>query len=453
MTDRTFHIITFGCQMNVADSDWLRRSLTGLGFSEAPFGEAGVYILNTCSVRDKAEHKVYSELGRIRHLTGNSPDILIGVGGCVAQQVGKKLFSRFSQVRLVFGSDGIASAPQAIDRLAHQRSLRISLLDFADQYEERDTRWSATETAPPSAFVSIMQGCDNYCAYCIVPYVRGRQRSRAPQAVLDECRALLERGTREITLLGQNVNAYGLDGGSGGASFSDLLHQVAALPGLARLRFVTAHPKDLGDDVIQAFRDLPVLASRLHLPLQSGSNRILKLMGRRYDCERFRSIVDRLRAARPGIHLSTDVIVGFPGETEEDFEQTMSFLREIGFAGSFSFAYSDRPGTKAALLPDKLDKPAKLARLARLQDWQYNYAWGILKGLVGETVTVLLEDLCPSDGQGGELWSGKEERGHSVTVRCTGPAPAKGWRGAMLPTRVTEAGMHALRGEQCGEGW
>ena len=452
MVQRSFHIITFGCQMNVNDSDWLTRSLTALGFSPAPFGEAGVYILNTCSVRDKAEHKVYSEIGRIRHLTGASRDVLVCVGGCVAQQVGEKLFSRFPQVRLVFGSDGIAAAPQAIDRLVGNRTLRTSLLDFADQYEERGDSWTEA-TAQPSSFVSIMQGCNNYCAYCIVPYVRGRQRSRAPEAVLDECHALLGAGAREITLLGQNVNAYGHDGGSSGASFTDLLYQVAALPGLARLRFVTAHPKDLDESTIEAFARLPILAPRLHLPLQSGSERILKLMGRRYDLARFRSIVDRLCAVRPDMHFSTDIIVGFPGETEEDFAQTLAVMHEIGFVSSFSFPYSDRPGTRAAMLPDKVDKAVKLARLSRLQEWQHDFAWKTLKTLVGGQTTVLLEDPCTKSAEDGELWFGKEDRGHNVTVRISGPAPARGWRGAMLPVRIVDAGRQTLYAEQCGEPW
>lgn len=452
MIQRSFHITTFGCQMNVNDSDWLIRSLTALGFVEAPFGEAGVYILNTCSVRDKAEHKVYSEIGRIRHLTGASRDVLVCVGGCVAQQVGAKLFSRFPQVRLVFGSDGIASAPQAIDQLVGNNSLCTSLLDFADQYEERSDNW-ADAAAHPSSFVSIMQGCDNYCAYCIVPYVRGRQRSRTPEAVLDECRVLLRAGARELTLLGQNVNAYGQDGGSGGATFTDLLYQVAALPGLARLRFVTAHPKDLDDGTIEAFARLPVLAPRLHLPLQSGSDRILKLMGRRYDLARFRSIVGRLRAVRPDMHFSTDIIVGFPGETEEDFAQTLAVMREIGFVSSFSFPYSDRPGTRAAMLPDKLDKELKLTRLAKLQEWQHAFAWQTLKDLVGGHTTVLLEEACAKEHGEGEFWYGKEDRGHNVTVRLSGQAPAGGWRGAMLPVRIVDAGRQTLQAEQSGEPW
>ncbi len=448
----TFHITTFGCQMNAADSDWLSRSLVARGFVPVPAEKASIHILNTCSVRDKPEQKVYSEIGRIRSVTGNSPDVLVCVGGCVAQQVGEKLFRRFSQVRLVFGTDGIASAPDAIARLTEEKRLRISLIDFADRFEERDFALDGG-TVPPAAFVNIMQGCDNFCAYCIVPYVRGRQKSRDADAVLAECRALLERGAREITLLGQNVNAYGLDlpgrPGKGRSAFGELLYRVAALPGLSRLRFVTPHPKDMGPDMGDAFAELPVLAPRLHLPLQSGSDEILRRMGRKYDTARFLALVEGLRAARPEMHFSTDIIVGFPGETEAQFEETLAFMEQVGFAGSFSFAYSDRPGTRASLLPGKLDKETKFARLARLQAWQYAFTANILDAMKGRTVRVLLEGEAVSKEPlpGAVYWQGREERGHSVIVRMTREAPAGGWRGETVPVRVTGSSMHGLKGD------
>ncbi len=447
MSERTFHITTFGCQMNAADSDWLRRSLSNLGFAEGPADTAAVRILNTCSVRDKPEQKVYSEIGRIRSATGDDPGVLVCVGGCVAQQVGKKLFGRFKQVRLVFGTDGIADAPAAINRLVDEPQLRMSLLDFTEHYEERDLSLQK-EAVPPAAFVSIMQGCDNFCAYCIVPYVRGRQKSRSMNAVLAECEALLGRGAKEIMLLGQNVNSFGHDTGEG--SFAQLLYKAAALPGLARLRFITPHPKDLGPDVVQAFADLPVLSPRLHLPLQSGCDRILKLMGRRYDKARFMDIVRALREARPEMHFSTDIIVGFPGETGEEFEETLAFMQEVGFAASFSFAYSDRPGTKAAMLADKLDKKTKLERLSRLQKWQFEYSRQILEGMLGQTINVLLEQPAGARDPipGAEYWQGREERGHTAIVRVTKDAPAGGWAGAIIPARVTGSSMHGLKGDQ-----
>ena len=452
----TFHITTFGCQMNAADSDWLNRSLVARGFVPVSAEEASIHILNTCSVRDKPEQKVYSEIGRIRSFTNNSSDILVCVGGCVAQQVGEKLFKRFSQVRLVFGTDGIASAPDAIARLAGEKRLRMSLIDFADRFEERDIALDG-EGTPPSAFVNIMQGCDNYCAYCIVPYVRGRQKSRDAEAILVECAAYLARGAREITLLGQNVNAYGNDldvrPPNGRSPFGDLLYQVAALPGLCRLRFITPHPKDMGPDMPQAFADLPVLAPRVHLPLQSGSDAILKRMGRKYDTDRFMELVTALRAARPEIHFSTDIIVGFPGETEDQFQETLAFMEKVGFVGSFSFAYSDRPGTRASLMVDKLDKQTKLERLARLQNWQYTYARTILDAMLGDTVQVLLEGeaVAKEPVPGAEYWQGKEARGHSVIVRMTRDAPEGGWLGRIVPVLVTGSSMHGIKGDLVSE--
>ena len=336
MIDNSFHIITFGCQMNVHDSQWLARALEARGFCEAPLEEARVVVVNTCSVREKPEQKVMSTLGRIRQVTGNSPRVLVAVTGCVAQQLGEKLFSR--QVRLVAGSDGISGAPQAIERLLDEPALRLSLLDFTSHYVEREP--GADTPSAPVGFVNIMQGCDNFCAYCIVPYTRGRQKSRLTPAILDECRHLLDRGAREITLLGQNVNAFGRDTHGDGVSFAALLEKVAALPGLKRLRYVTPHPKDMGPEDVAAFANIPQLCPRLHLPLQAGSDAVLKRMGRKYDSARYLELVASLRDARPDIALSTDLIVGFPGETEEDFAATLELMRASDFMSSFSFCYS-----------------------------------------------------------------------------------------------------------------
>lgn len=516
----TFHIQTFGCQMNASDSDWLCRSLKARGFVEGPFEKATLYIINTCSVRDKPEQKVYSELGRIaRHCKVNKREgITVCVGGCVAQQVGPKLVSRFPQVRLMFGTDGIARAPEAISRLMEEPKLRLSLLDFIDHYEERaDARIeafsarknglpaaesgpdaaneaNADDKTPAAAFVNIMQGCDNYCTYCIVPYVRGRQKSRKTDAILRECAALIESGAREITLLGQNVNSFGQDKEGDGVSFAELLYKVAALPGLERLRFVTPHPKDIAPEVIEAFAELKNLCPRLHLPLQSGSDRILKAMNRRYDTARYLDIVSRLRKARPDILLTTDIIVGFPGETEEDFEATMRIMREAGFASSFSFVYSDRPHAKAVLLPGKVERTVALERLARLQEWQNQTSDGILENMVGKTSIILIEgksrwnilldehsppapqrekDDCRANAgqttvrrkteaprQGDlplEAWQGKTPQGFIVNVNLAGEPvgnyPARGWEGAMLPVRIEASAKHSLKGIQAGTPW
>lgn len=521
MTATIFHIQTFGCQMNASDSDWLSRSLKARGFVEGSFEEASLYIINTCSVRDKPEQKVYSELGRIaRHCKVHKRrGVTVCVGGCVAQQVGAKLVSRFPQVRLVFGADGIARAPEAISRLMEEPRLRLSLLDFMDHYEERgDSRIESfkavekgeagpVERAPAAAFVNIMQGCDNFCSYCIVPYVRGRQKSRKPEAVLRECRALLAGGAREITLLGQNVNSYGQDKEGDGTSFAQLLYKVADLPGLERLRFVTPHPKDIAPEVINAFAELGCLCPRLHLPLQSGSDRILKAMNRRYGVARYMDIVESLRKARPDILLTTDIIVGFPGETEEDFQATMRVMREAAFASSFSFVYSDRPHAKAVLLPGKVDRNVALDRLSRLQEWQNQANDRILEDMVGKSCIILIENksrwnvlldeeaqASPEPGpdsqkngrgalhgagevksQGShttvernneasrqgeapfEAWQGKTPQGIIVNVNLAlepvGNYPARGWEGAMLPVRIEAAAKHSLKGVQAGEPW
>lgn len=479
-----FHIQTFGCQMNAGDSDWIARSLLARGFVEAPFDEASIYILNTCSVREKAEQKVYSELGRIaRHAKVHRREgVTVCVGGCVAQQAGARLASRFPQVRLIFGTDGVARVPEAIGRLLEDARLRLKLLDFADSYEERDRTWldaaadGTGQPVPTAAFVNIMQGCDNFCTYCIVPYVRGRQKSRAPAAVLDECRALLAGGAREITLLGQNVNSYGQDSGADGVSFSGLLRRVADLPGLERLRFVTSHPKDIAPEVIAAFAELPALCPRLHLPLQSGSDAVLRAMNRRYDTARYREIVAALRKARPDIVLTTDIIVGFPGETESDFQATMAMMREVGFAASFSFIYSDRPGAKAALLPGKVERAVALERLSRLQEQQNQASDKQLASLEGEDCVILLESKSrlhallregesagpgsgrSRDGQpeGVECWQGRTAQGFIVNVELPS-APEqgarRGWQGAMLPVRIEAAARHSLKGRQTGVPW
>ena len=508
--------------MNANDSDWLARSLKTRGFTESGFDDADIYILNTCSVRDKPEQKVYSELGRIARMckVRGRRNVTVCVGGCVAQQVGAPLIRRFPQVRLLFGTDGIVHAPEAISRLAEEPGVRLSLLDFVDHYEERPQVWlelpprpakhpgPQADRVPPSAFVNIMQGCDNFCTYCIVPFVRGRQKSRRAESILDECRFLLDNGIREITLLGQNVNSYGLDGperGKENPGFADLLYSVAKLSGLERLRFVTPHPKDIAPRVIAAFADMQTLCPRLHLPLQSGSDRILKAMNRRYDAARYLGIVRALRQARPDIILTTDIIVGFPGESEEDFQATMDMMREVGFASSFSFVYSDRPGARAALLPAKVERGLALERLSRLQEWQNQANDEVLASMIGRTVDVLIEGKSrlpalleepaglpfsaaseapvprhstpdgtdartgagpqgngqsrtdASMGGKGESWQGKTPHGHIVNVtlapRPEGNYRTGGWEGALIPVHIEAAARHSLKGKQAGGPW
>ncbi|HIX40676.1 MAG TPA: tRNA (N6-isopentenyl adenosine(37)-C2)-methylthiotransferase MiaB [Candidatus Desulfovibrio intestinigallinarum] len=450
MRERSYHIITFGCQMNVHDSQWLGRVLQRRGFAEGSLEEAQVVVVNTCSVREKPEQKVMSALGRIRQATNSNPDVLVVVTGCVAQQLGEELF-RQPQVRLVAGSDGIASAPEAIERLLAEPDRKLSLLDFTSSYEEREEGVRAP--SGPVAYVNIMQGCDNFCAYCIVPYTRGRQKSRLTAAVLDDCRKALEDGAREICLLGQNVNAFGRDKHGDGVSFADLLRQVAALPGLLRLRYVTPHPKDMGPEDVALFGELPNLCPRLHLPLQAGSDAVLARMGRKYDAARYIELTDALRAARPDIALSTDLIVGFPGESEEDFQQTLALMRRCGFMSSFSFCYSDRPGTRASRFLDKIAPDVQQDRLLRLQALQEELGQAWLDARIGQETDLLIEGESRRDDSSDGLrsWQGRDPYGALVHVGL--PSADGDMTGRMVRVRLTEAKKHSLLGQQAGASW
>lgn len=448
MLEKSFHCITFGCQMNVHDSQWLARALTARGFCEADLASAQVVVLNTCSVREKPELKVKSALGRIRQITGGSSDVLVVVAGCVAQQLGEALFE-YPQVRLVAGSDGISAAPDAIERLLTEPALQLSLLDFSVRYTEREH--TAPQVAPPSAYVNIMQGCDNFCAYCIVPFTRGRQKSRSSAAVLDECRLLLERGARELTLLGQNVNAFGCDKAGDGMSFAALLRSVAGLPGIKRLRYVTPHPKDMGPEDVAAFGELEALCPRLHLPLQAGSDAVLARMGRRYDRKEFLDLVTALRKARPDLELSTDLIVGFPGETEDDFTATLEMMEACEFISSYSFVYSDRPNARAALFPDKVPPEVQQERLVRLQALQETLGAGRLAAHVGKDVELLLEGTSPRAGNGEEpSRQGRDPYGIPVHL----PLPAdEEYVGRFVAARIIGAKKHSLMAVRTSALW
>ena len=451
MIEKTYHIITFGCQMNVHDSHWLGRALNARGFFEAPLEDAQVVVVNTCSVREKPEQKVMSTLGRIRQVSGGNPAVLVCVAGCVAQQLGESIFEKESQVRLVAGSDGIGNAPQAIERLLENPAQRLSLLDFTSQYVEREATTEPGVVNGAVAYANIMQGCDNFCAYCIVPFTRGRQKSRSSTAIIDECKALIDNGAREITLLGQNVNAFGQDKSGDGTSFADLLRKVAGLPGLERLRYVTPHPKDMGPEDIAAFAELPQLCPRLHLPMQAGSDAVLARMKRRYDSAGFLDLVERLRTARPDLALSTDLIVGFPGESEQDFQDTLSMMRASNFMSSFSFCYSDRPGTRASLFPDKIPADVAQDRLLRLQALQDELGARWLQQRVGDETTLLIENRSPKAGLGPEpSWQGRDPYGAPVHVELPHEADHTG---RLVRVRVSQAKKHSLMAQRLGDPW
>lgn len=456
-----FTVLTFGCQMNVHDSDWLIRAMESRGWTAVEESEADIFIINTCSVREKPEQKVYSVLGRLAPLCKN-PGSFVAVGGCVAQQIGEGFMEKFPHVRLVFGSDGISQTPAALEDLARNHDRKLVLTDFVPEYPEReggelkgniDLIPPGIGTIPGQAFVNIMQGCDNFCAYCIVPYTRGRQKSRSSDAVISECRALVNSGVREITLLGQNVNSFGMDKKGADLTFAQLLYRISEIEGLERIRFTTSHPKDIAPEVIKAFGELPNLCPSLHLPVQSGSDRILKKMGRKYDRSKYLDIVEGLRKACPDIALTTDIIVGFPGETDEDFEQTMDIMERVRYESSFSFKYSDRPGVAAVKMKPKVDEEVAQKRLAHLQERQNRITRESLEALKGREMTVLLERPSRKQEAGGVSWRGKDPGGRVINVHFDGLPENVKLGGKLVKVKITESKNHSLVGEKLGEPW
>ncbi len=438
-----FNIKTFGCQMNVCDSFWLEKALVLRGWEPVPESEADVFLVNTCSVREKPEQKVYSLLGRLREHISRKEHAFVGVGGCVAQQIGKSIWNRFPEVRLVYGTDGLVYVPDALESLATETGKRISLLEFEEYYPEREKLWPKI-SLPSQAYVNIMQGCDNFCAYCVVPFTRGRQKSRMSHCVLEECQELVQGGVKEITLLGQNVNSYGQDSFGDGVSFSALLDKVCQISGLARVHFTTSHPKDISKGVIESFGRYSNLCPHLHLPLQSGSNRVLSKMGRKYTREHYLDIVRQLRSVRPEITISTDIIVGFPGETYDDFLKTLDLMQRVRFDWSYSFKYSDRPFVRAARFSNKLPEEVKSVRLQALQQLQEETTLKSMQGMLEKEVTVLVEG--PSSWNNGSfpLWRGREPGGRVVNFKWV---EKENIEGTFIKVKITQAKKHSLFGE------
>jgi tRNA-2-methylthio-N6-dimethylallyladenosine synthase len=388
---RKLYIKTFGCQMNEYDSARLADALAashGLEPTEDP-AQADVLLLNTCSVREKAQEKVFSQLGAWRELKQQRPDIVIGVGGCVAAQEGAQILRRAPIVDLVFGPQTLHRLPQMLDGVL---ATRRPAVDVSFPEIEKFDRLPQPRADGVRAFVSIMEGCSKYCSFCVVPYTRGEEFSRPFDDVLAEVVHLAERGVREVILLGQNVNAYrGARHDGETADLALLIRYLAEIDGIGRIRFTTSHPQVFGERLIAAFAEVPKLAGHLHLPVQSGSDRILALMKRGYTALEYKSKIRKLRAVRPDISITTDFIVGFPGETEADFAASMALMEEVGFDTSFSFLYSPRPGTPAAELPDETSREVKAQRLARLQRRNLEMAAAISRGMVGTVQRILVE--------------------------------------------------------------
>ncbi|MBA2690234.1 MAG: tRNA (N6-isopentenyl adenosine(37)-C2)-methylthiotransferase MiaB [Burkholderiales bacterium] len=437
---KKLYIRTFGCQMNEYDSGKMGDVLGATGDVEKTdrAEDADIILFNTCSVREKAEEKLFSDLGRIRSLKAERPELIIGVGGCVASQEGAAIIKRAPYVDVVFGPQTLHRLPQLIDA---RRATGRAQIDISFPEIEKFDHLPAAQAEGVTAFVSIMEGCSKYCSFCVVPYTRGEEVSRPFDDVLAEVGGLAEKGVKEVTLLGQNVNAYRgamLDDGDE-ADLALLLHYVAEIPGIERIRYTTSHPREFTQRLIDAYASVPKLASQLHLPVQSGSDRILAAMKRGYTVLEYKSIIRRLRKVRPDISLSSDFIVGFPNETEADFEATMKLIDEINFDGSFSFIYSRRPGTPAADLPDDTPPDVKLKRLQRLQARIEGQHAQYSARMVGTRQRVLVTG--PSKKNPHEL-TGRTENNRVVNL-----AAAERHIGQFLDVTITEALPHSLRGQ------
>lgn len=429
-------IATQGCQMNVYDSEKMADVLGdshGMVLTDNP-EDADVLIMNTCSIREKAQEKVFSELGRWRKLKEKNPNLVIGVGGCVASQEGDNIQARAPYVDMVFGPQTLHRLPELYEQSTKQANVkpknRIGVVDVSFPSIEKFDFLPEPKVEGFRAFVSIMEGCSKYCSFCVVPYTRGEEISRPLDDVLAEIDNLASQGVREITLLGQNVNGYRGEKYDGTiCRFSELLHYVSHIDGIERIRYTTSHPLEFTDDIIEAYAKLPKLVSHLHLPVQSGSNRILSAMKRNHTIDIYVEQIRKLREVRPDIHLSSDFIIGFPNETDEDYQQTLQLAKDLDFDHSYSFIYSKRPGTPAADLPDNVDMATKKARLAKFQEVIKNSTWQKTQNMIGKTVRVLVEEhadrnpeflLGTADNTRSVLFKGQDELiGKFVNVRIT----------------------------------
>jgi tRNA-2-methylthio-N6-dimethylallyladenosine synthase len=439
MTKKLF-IRTFGCQMNEYDSDKMVDVLNaaeGIVKTDNP-EEADIILFNTCSVREKAQEKVFHDLGRVKHLKQLNPDLVIGVGGCVASQEGEAIVARAPYVDVVFGPQTLHRLPQLI---AERKSKGKAAVDVSFPEIEKFDAMPPAEVKGASAFVSIMEGCSKFCTFCIVPYTRGGEVSRPFNDVLTEVADLAAHGVGEVTLLGQNVNAYrgDMEGTDEKADLALLIEYIAEVPGIERIRYTTSHPREMSQRLIETYARVPKLVSHLHLPVQAGSDRVLAAMKRGYTVLEYKSIVRKLRAARPDIALSTDFIIGFPGESDEDFEKTMKLIEDVGFDASFSFIYSPRPGTPALDLEDATPAAVKSARLTRLQKRIEEMAQAVSQAMVGSIQRVLVEGVSKKDAH--------ELAGRTDNNRVVNFIGNPRLINTFVDVRITSALPHSLRGE------
>ncbi len=453
---RRFWIRTFGCQMNAHDSEKVSNLLFHHGYEAAGSPEAAdLLLVNTCSIREKAEHRLYSDLGTLGPWKEAASGRLIGVGGCVAQQEGDRILARFPQVDFVFGTHNLRLVPRlAADALEGRRSARTDESRSLERFDLPERHPAYRGATPGRAFLTVMEGCDMFCSFCIVPTPRGREISRPAADILAEARSLGERGAREVTLLGQTVNAYGRHDvrrghaeSAGTMPFAELLQQLDRTPGIERIRYTSPHPHLIDEALVAAHGGLEHLCPHVHLPLQSGSDRILERMRRRYTAVRYLEIVAALRRARPDIAITSDLIVGHPGETDEDFEATLRVVEEAGLVDSFSFKYSPRPGTAAAAHPDPVPEPLAQERLERLQALQKRLTLASHRARVGTRCTVLVE----GDSRHGETQRCGRDPYHRVVNLAVGAAPPA--PGAFVEVEIVEATPHSLLAEAISSPW
>jgi len=433
---RHLYIRTFGCQMNVHDSEKIMKLMRDSGYEGTDnMREADLIIINTCSIREKAEQKVYSQLGRLRKLKKERPDLIIGIGGCLAQDKGSDFIRKYPFVDIIFGTHHIHRIPEFVKSVESAGEPVIETA-FRESVESLDIL-TLPQNGNISSYVTVMQGCNNYCSFCVVPYLRGREESRALPDIIKEVKALASCGIREVTLLGQNVNSYGKTLVND-HDFADLLREIGEIEGIERIRFTTSHPKDLSERLMNCFARIEKLCEHIHLPVQSGSDRILGMMNRNYTSADYLKKVDRLRSICPDISITSDIIVGFPGETDEDFQSTLDLMEEIRFDGIFSFKYSDRVGTPAADFEQKVPESVKQERLRILQSLQEEHTLELNKELIGRHEDILVEGVSKN--------SHNDVTGRTRTNRIVNFKGDSGLSGKTVYVTITEACQHSLRG-------
>jgi len=439
VSNGNFYIETYGCQMNEHDSEKMAAALKRMGLTPVPTPEAAdVVLINTCSIREKAEHKVYSALGKLKPLKKKNPLMITVVAGCVAQQRRADLLKKVGHLDAVVGAHQISELPSIIRRVRKTKE-RIDATQFTSRVESLHLNAPGLGPSRVWSYVTVMQGCSNFCAYCVVPFTRGPEQSRPSEEVIRDVRGLVNKGRREVTLLGQNVNAYGRDLGNG-TNFPRLLQELDRIEGLARIRFTTSHPKDFGTDLARAMADLPSLCEHIHLPLQSGSDRVLKAMGRGYTLAEYTAKVEMLRQMIPKVAITADMIVGFPGESDEDFEQTLSALERIRYDQIFSFKFSPRAGTRAQNLPDQIPDEIKAARLKQVHAIQDRITLDYHRASEGVIEETLIEGIKEGSGQP----YGRTRTNKIVNLdgsNCAAP-------GELIPVKITKGLKHSLVGER-----